>query len=212
MEFAFTSQTDSSITFSLEDTAGTLEVFPFHFRFEIEYSIHGDKLHVLYRVINKDDRPIYFSVGGHPAFKVPLEVGYQYSDYFLEFSEPENAGRWPVSREGFIEATPLPLLKNERRIPLSKELFYEDALVFKDLRSTKVQLLNSRSQRGLEFDFRGFPFLGIWAAKNADFVCIEPWCGIADSVNGNQQLQDKEGIVRLDTRERFERTWSARGF
>jgi len=212
MEFALTSQTDSSITLSLEDTAGTLEVFPFHFRFDIGYSILGDKLYVLYRVINRDNGPIYFSVGGHPAFKVPLEAGCKYGDYFLEFAEPENAGRWPISGDGLIEQTPLSLLKNERRILLSKELFYEDALVFKNLHSTKVQLLNSRSQRGLEFDFTGFPFLGIWAAKNADFVCIEPWCGIADSVNGNQHLQDKEGIVRLNTSEQFERTWSVRCF
>ncbi len=57
-------------------------------------------------------------------------------------------------------------------------------------------------------EFTGFPFLGIWAAKNADFVCIEPWCGIADSVNADQQLDHKEGINRLGPGESFERAWT----
>ncbi|MES2892210.1 MAG: aldose 1-epimerase family protein, partial [Bacteroidota bacterium] len=54
----------------------------------------------------------------------------------------------------------------------------------------------------------GFPFLGIWAAKGADFVCIEPWCGVADSVDSSQKIEEKEGIVRLEKSEKFERTWS----
>jgi galactose mutarotase-like enzyme len=57
-------------------------------------------------------------------------------------------------------------------------------------------------------DFPGFPFLGIWAAPNADFVCIEPWCGIADSVNTNQQLVEKEGINELEGGGVFQRTWT----
>ena len=58
-----------------------------------------------------------------------------------------------------------------------------------------------------EFDFTGFPYLGIWAVKDADFICIEPWCGIADSVNTNQQLTEKEGINILDSTDQFERSW-----
>jgi galactose mutarotase-like enzyme len=58
----------------------------------------------------------------------------------------------------------------------------------------------------------GFPFIGIWAAKNADFVCIEPWCGIADSVDSNQQLEHKEGINKLLAGEQFEQSWSASFF
>ena len=58
------------------------------------------------------------------------------------------------------------------------------------------------------FDFPGFPFLGIWAAKNADFLCVEPWCGIADEVGASQQLEEKEGINKLPAGETFTRTWT----
>jgi galactose mutarotase-like enzyme len=57
-------------------------------------------------------------------------------------------------------------------------------------------------------DFPGFPFLGLWAAPGGDFVCIEPWCGIADSVDSNQQYTDKEGIEQLQPGGIFERTWT----
>ena len=45
--------------------------------------------------------------------------------------------------------------------------------------------------------FPEFPFLGIWTQQNAPFICLEPWLGIADSQNTNQQIIDKEGIQIL---------------
>ena len=75
-----------------------------------------------------------------------------------------------------------------------------------------MTLVQGESNKIFEFDFTGFPYLGIWAAKNADFVCIEPWCGIADSVDSNQQLEHKEGINVLDSTDQFERTWKVKFF
>jgi len=50
--------------------------------------------------------------------------------------------------------------------------------------------------------------MGIWSAKDAPFVCIEPWCGIADSVNATGELRQKEGMNLLVPGEIFKRTWS----
>jgi galactose mutarotase-like enzyme len=80
--------------------------------------------------------------------------------------------------------------------------------VFKNLQSSGVILKSEKTNRQLKFDFKGFPYLGIWAAKDANFVCIEPWCGIADSENHNQELTKKEGIIALKVGEIFERTWT----
>ncbi|HEV3251954.1 MAG TPA: aldose 1-epimerase family protein, partial [Puia sp.] len=65
-----------------------------------------------------------------------------------------------------------------------------------------------KTERGIDLNFSGFPYLGIWAAPQADFVCIEPWCGIADAVDTDQQLIRKEGINRLAPDEIFERSWA----
>ena len=203
MEFAVSGQNSSSTSFTLVSDEDSLQKFPFPFRFEIVYTISNDELQVTYKVQNTGNSTMYFSVGGHPAFKVPLIPGSDYSDYYLEFNKKENAGRWPISPEGLIETNPEALLNNTQRLSLSKELFLKDAVVFKNLQSDSVSLLSSRSPHGLRFDFPGFPYLGIWAAKHADFVCIEPWCGIADSVNSNQQLKEKEGINTLPAGEVF---------
>lgn len=205
--FTLSASAASELCFTLESDAGTLQQFPFEFKFDIIYRLQQSRLTVTYRVQNTGNGDMYFSVGGHPAFKVPVVKGTDYNDYYLEFNEPEIASRWPISAEGLITTDAEPFLLHTNKLPLRKELFYRDALVFKNLRSDTVRLRSSKHDEGIEFNFSGFPYLGIWAAKDANFVCIEPWCGIADSVNSNQQLTDKEGINRLGPGLVFERSW-----
>ena len=209
MDFTVTDQSASSITFTLVRNDAMLEKYPFHFKFDIIYAINANQLHVTYRVVNKGEvnEKLYFSVGGHPAFRLPLLTGTNYNDYFLEFNRIETVGRWPITPKGLIGDGPTMIMQEENRLPLDKSLFYSDAIVLKNLKSDKVKLVCGKDGELFEFDFTGFPYLGIWAAKDADFVCIEPWCGIADSVHASQQLTDKEGIIALDSTDQFERTW-----
>lgn len=211
-EFELVNQSASSLSLSLKSNASTLENYPFAFELVVTYSLDQHYLGVTYTVKNEDEKTMLFSVGGHPAFKVPLVAGLAYEDYFLEFGTKETAGRWPISPEGLIDEPPVNVLDHENQLFLTKELFSKDALVFKNLLSDRVSLKTAKNQHGLTFYYPCFPFLGIWAAKNADFVCIEPWCGIADSVHSNQQLTDKEGIEALEPGERFERQWKVELF
>ena len=174
--------------------------------------VQDNSLRVSYHVSNISSADMFFSVGGHPAFKVPLIGGTFYEDYYLEFNEEETTPRWPISKDGLIEKIPQPLLHQTNMLPLTKELFLKDAIVLKKPTSSVVTLRSDKTAHGFDFDFGDFPYLGIWAAKNADFVCIEPWCGIADSVDTNQQLIDKEGINKLSSGEIFERSWVAAFF
>jgi galactose mutarotase-like enzyme len=208
MNFIVTEKDLTSLTLTLHDDESTVKVFPFHFSFSIKYAIRENELFVTYSILNKGQEIMYFSVGGHPAFKVPVSLDLKYEDYYLLFKKMETAGRWPISKEGLIESASTPLLNNTNRLPLTKELFYKDAIVFKHLQSDEVELKSDKDAAGLSFSFKDFPFLGIWAAKNADFICIEPWCGIADSVDSTQDLKAKEGIIALDAGNIFERTWS----
>jgi galactose mutarotase-like enzyme len=208
LQFAVDNQAADSVTFVLYDDEDTRKVFPFPFAFRICYTLYKNSLAVSYEVINTGKEELFFSLGAHPAFKLPLVKGTQYNDYYLEFDQPETAPRWPISPDGLIEKTPSPLLQNSRRIPLTKDLFQRDALVLKNLRSTIVELKSDKTPHSLRMDFPGFPYMGIWAAKNADFICLEPWCGIADSVDADQQLEHKEGINRLVPEEKFTRMWT----
>jgi galactose mutarotase-like enzyme len=205
--FTVTNQTATSISFELQSDQQTLSVYPFQFSFTLIYTLEQNKLSVTYVVKNNGSDEMFFSVGAHPAFKLPLADELAYDDYYLLFNKTENAGRWPISADGLIELAPSALLENTNRLPLTKSLFYKDAIVLKNLESDAVELKSDKHPLGFTFTFKGFPYLGIWAAKDADFICIEPWCGIADSVNSNQVLGDKEGIVKLAAGEDFQRSW-----
>ena len=208
-EFTLETQRTDYITFLLQSDEGTRAVYPFDFELRVGYRLVSNKLAVTYQIRNPSGSPMYFSFGGHPAFRVPLVPGTEYSDYYLEFDGIEETPRWPISKEGLIERKPEPLLQDTAILPLRKELFAKDALVLKHPITAGVTLRSGKSERGLRMDYPGFPFLGIWAAPNADFVCIEPWCGIADSVDSDQQLTKKEGICELEGGGIFQRTWTA---
>ena len=59
---------ENELVFAMEDTRETLEQYPFHFRFEIRYLLEKNTLKVLYSVKNKDEKTMYFGIGGHPGF------------------------------------------------------------------------------------------------------------------------------------------------
>jgi galactose mutarotase-like enzyme len=212
---------DDGISLILYSDEETLKVYPFEFEFRLVYELYANLLSVTYHVTNLGENDMYFSVGGHPAFAVPFEKGLTYEDFYLAFEHDENFQRWGLTEQGLILETPEPLFvakmiddelvaAETNQIPLTKDLFQQDALVFKGLQSTTVALKSDKTRHSLKFDFAGFPFLGIWAAKNADFVCIEPWCGIADSVTHTQELTEKEGINILASGDVFERAWAVK--
>ena len=205
--FSVENHTAEKVTFLLVSDEGSLKNYPFHFEFRLHYSLKDNTLGVTYDVKNTGIGDMYFSVGGHPAFQLPLVAQTDYTDYFIAFNEVETSGRYPLSKEGLLERTTHPFLENSDKIALNPALFYEDAVVLKHLKSTNMAILSDKTPHGLRMTFDGFPYFGIWAAKNAPFVCLEPWCGIADSVDTTQELTEKEGINKLEKNERFEQTW-----
>ncbi len=206
MNFEIESQSQNSVVFLLKNNIETEKVYPFEFELRLIYSLKANKIELKYQITNPDTKILLFSIGGHPAFKCPIENELNYDDYYLEFNQNENLERWPLNAEGLVLDIPSEISKNTNKLILTKELFYEDALVFKHLKSDCVTLKSQNSPKQLKFEFKNFPYLGIWAAKDADFVCIEPWCGIADSAETNQNLETKEGIVSLKSEGVFE--WS----
>lgn len=210
--FEVLKQTKTTVTFSLKANEESLKVYPFHFELQIKYELKKDVLNVTYIVSNFGEDVMYFSVGAHPAFKIPLTSNAVYDDYFLAFDSEDDFDHWPISPEGLIETKSLPLLIDSNKLKLTKRLFYGDALVLKNIPFKKISLHSTRDSYGLNFQCEGFPYFGIWAAKDADFVCLEPWCGVADSVNHDNNLEFKEGINKINTGESWKRTWTVQPF
>lgn len=194
--FSLLKQDPYSITFELNSDKASLKQYPFPFSLHIQYALKENDLIVFYRVINPAKEALYFSIGGHPAFNCPLKKGEKRSDYQLVFDKKETAATQRLAA-GIRNGIQVPVLKNKKNLQITDDLFAEDALVFQNLQSDKVSLQKGK-EKILSFDFKGFPYLGIWS-KNEDspFVCIEPWYGVADKQEHNQALKDKEGVIHL---------------
>lgn len=210
--YTVSEQSESSITFTLIANETTLKVYPFHFQFSVKYQVEGNKVSITYIVENTGTETLLFSVGAHPAFNVPLVKGTEFSDYYLSFDQSEVEGRYPIAADGLIAQKSTPLLENTNKLPLQNELFYNDALVFKNLRSTSISILSDKTSHGLKVQFHNFPYMGIWQPKDAPFLCIEPWCGLGDVEGTTSQLQEKEGINTSQPGEVFTRTWTVEVF
>jgi len=203
------SQSETEITFLLISNPELYEMYPFLFQFEITYTLKNNVLTVKHTIKNIDDKTLYFSVGGHPAFACPLFKDEDYTDYCLEFENIEDSETYLLNMEnGLITDKTKPIITNGRTINLHGELFNKDALIFKDLTSNKITLKHKTKGAVVSLKFEDFPYLGIWAKPNTPYVCIEPWHGFADIDTTNQRIEDKEGIIALKANSDFTASYS----
>lgn len=208
MEFKVVDVTNTSCSLSICSNQETLLKYPFHFDFVITYTIDNNLLFCKYKVVNKGNDEMYFSVGAHPAFNIPLTSNTQFEDWQLCFNEKENAPIYPLNKEGLLKTKGNTFFNETKVLKLTKELFYTDALVFKNLNSKEIKIESAKSDSSLTMHFEGFNYFGIWSAKNANFICLEPWLGVADSEDTKGILSEKEGINVLEPNNFFEASWN----
>lgn len=207
MNFQVLETTENSVLFCLKSKGKTLKLFPFHFNLRIRYTLEEKTVKVTYEVVNPFLEPLYFSVGGHPAFNCPLGEGEKRSDYQLVFDEKETVSTQELT-DGLRNGTTREILNQADSLPLTNDLFDNDALIFNDLKSSSVTLQKG-DEKKWTFHFEGFPYLGIWSkSSESPFVCIEPWFGIADSTAHNQDFKEKEGIIKLEPSKIFDCNYS----
>ena len=209
LEFAVEQPGPTQLTFRLSDTAATRAVYPFAFELAITYTLCGARLTVRWDVRNPAaDQPLLFSIGAHPALRCPLLPGEAFADYFFEFDHPLTLERHLLAG-GLRTGHTAPVLRDARELPLSYELFADDALVFRHEGFTGLTLRSRRSAHYVRFDFAGFPYLGLWTkGPGAGFVCVEPWHGVASPEGAPGELADKEGILTLAPGEAFAASYS----
>jgi len=200
-------QTDDSLLFSMKWDEELLKQYPFKFEIQTRFILKERVLQVQHTIFNHDAKTMYFSLGGHPAFNCPFCEDETYEDYFLEFEHSENASTYLLAPDNTISNNTELMLDGTKKLPLHSHLFDRDALIFKDLKSRSVNLNSRNNGKILTVNYDGFPYLGIWAKPKAPFVCIEPWLGIADTVDTDQHLINKEGIQSLASDKEFEASY-----
>lgn len=197
MEFSFDKKSEHQVIFELNETEETKANYPFNFKLLMAYTLMDNELVIEYFVRNQSDEVLPFSIGAHPAFAIEGN----FEEYSLQFNKEDSFETHHLENESFNGKTTLIETKNNS-ITLNYALFEKDALVFKQLKSNEV-VLKHQNKNILKVNFDHFPYLGIWTKLNAPFLCLEPWCGLADSKDHNGNLEDKEGINHLPAGEDF---------
>ena len=202
IEFELIDATENSAVFSIQSSKDTLKVYPFEFELQIIYTLDGNNLSIVYKVINNGKTAMPFSIGAHPAFALPNH----FENYAIAFEKEESLEYYLLENDLISNKTKKLEVQN-KQIPLTYELFKNDALIFKTLQSDSLTILENENPI-LRVYFEDFPSLGIWTKMNAPFLCIEPWFGYSDTNENSGNLFEKEGIQILESNATFHSKFS----
>lgn len=204
MEFTAGKITENTLELVLESNAETKTMYPFDFKFTVCFILGEKTLDTKFIVENTGSKTLYYGVGGHPGFRCPLGAE-RFEDWELVFECDEPLLATPVTPYATIadvksddEKTNIP--HNHGTLPLTRDLFAIEAVVFDNLKSRVVTLRDSISGKGVRVSYPDFPFIAFWtkAAEDAKLLCIEPWQGIAHIENEGYALKDKKGVLPLE--------------
>lgn len=194
--------------FLLTSTDETKKVYPYDFQLIITYILDENRINVKWEVKNPSDETIYFTIGGHPAFRFgkPEE---KKEDYILRFPGKEKLSYVLIDpREEAVDPTAVSELKLKQECcPVTEQLFEKDALIFDHTQIEEVWLCRKNGTPYVGVKAKGFPNFGIWSVKDAPFVCLEPWMGRCDNVGFDQELSQKENVNSVEAGESFEKEY-----
>ena len=220
-QFEVVEQSASSVTLQLKSTEETLKAYPYDFELKLIFSVDGDTLTQTYEVTNPGNVVLPFTLGAHPAFNIPIP-GVEASSldqYHLLFTRSWTSYGPSITDEGLCDyTTPQRLIVDSDTLPLSWELIdREKTITLEDVPDRRITLAAnveaSSEAHGIQMDFEGFDYLGIWsAAPGCPFVALEPWCGIADTVDCDGIFEHKPGIISLEPGQSIAKTLSIKVF
>ncbi|MFK7900551.1 MAG: aldose 1-epimerase family protein [Cyclobacteriaceae bacterium] len=205
-EFKVEKQSDESVTLLLRSSEVTKENYPFDFELRVTHSLNKNRLATRYEVTNTQTSEILFSIGGHPAYNCPLEKGHKRNEYAIRLDDAHEV-KSKLLDNGTIGSNEKKVLENGNTLPLFDDaIFDQDAIIFDPNPFRKATVLHTSTKKEyLSLHFQGFPSLGIWSKNSSSpFVCIEPWYGISDYHNHDQQLINKKGIISLEAGKVFD--------
>lgn len=198
------------LVLSLKENMETLSQYPFAFEYQIIYELAGDTLSISYQVNNTDTKSIYFGLGGHPGFHVPMEKSLKFEDFYLEFDSAEDTRAVVLSKDCFVTGKRIkfPLLDGKVLL-LKHSLFDNDAIVLTGM-SRGVTLKSQKSSREIYLKYPQMPYLGLWHMPRtcAPYVCIEPWLSLPSEAGTITAIEDKDDLICLFPGDIYTNTWS----
>lgn len=175
----------------LLDDAETHALYPFAFRFEVEFRLRKGALDNNLIVTNRDARPLPYACGLHPAFRWPLAGSTAEHAIIFETDEDPDV---PIIGPGGLFSKPIRRTPLEGdRLPLEPQMFARDALCFLNIKSRGLAFDNGAGAR-LKVTLDDFPHVGFWTLPPAPYLCIEPWTGHGDPEDFRGDLYEKPSM------------------
>lgn len=193
----------------MQDTPDTYIQYPYRFTYEICYRLSGSKLCITYHVENQDEKRMYFGIGGHPGFRVPIEEGLAFEDYYLQFPDTNGIQRVGMTSDCFVNGEREAFsFEQDGILPLSHSLFDDDAIIL-DQMPKQVSLFAGNGRKGIQVLFPQMRYLGLWHKPKSDapYICIEPWTSLPSRKNVVEDLAKQEDLVSLSPHEYYENQW-----
>lgn len=208
MEFDLISQSEKEIWLALTSSETVLKEYPFHFCLSIGYRLEGKKVEVTWKVENTDQKKMYFSIGGHPAFNCPIRADENQLDYQIAFDKKEMLINSLVASDGLLDEKREEIELQDGKLAITEHLFDRDALILEE-QVHKVAFVTPSGKEYVSVEFDA-PVVGIWspAGKCAPFICVEPWYGRCDRSNFSGTLAEREYGNELEPGEVFEQSYT----
>lgn len=210
MEMKLLSQRQDCLVLGLESSEETQKQYPFEFSLEIKWELKGKTLEITYRVHNQDTETMYFGIGGHPGFILPMENNLCFEDYVLDFGENAEPVRVDFSEDCFVTGEERPfVLRENRYLDMKHDLFDDDAIVLRGMPG-QVVLGGKNGHKAVKVQFPDMDYLGIWHWPRTEvpYVCIEPWSSLPSRKGRIEDLETQENLITLKPGEVYENKWS----
>ena len=203
IEFKLLYQAGWEAVFGLDQDSFPDGTYPWKFELRVRYRLEEKGLTAVLEVNNRDEEDIWYCLGFHTGFNCPLTAGEQFEDYYLEFPQQQEAGYrgYDTEKLEFDRTIEHPFPGADgKTIPLTRELFANDAIWFDRTPSRKVSLKSRAGEKGVEVMFPDFDTVAFWTTPGGDgtFLCIEPWNGSAVCSDEDDEFLHKNHLQKLE--------------
>lgn len=188
------------VSMRLQSDSVSLQQYPWHFELLVHFTLNDSGMNIRYEVINKDEKPMLFTIGSHPAFALNIKDPTELVNYAVTIDQSEPLQRYSLYDSGLLGTTAEPYANVIR---LSDTIFDDDALVFRDIKAKSIRLSHN-GETMLTVNTGGAPHLGIWSKPKAPFVCIEPWLGTCDFIDSDNRFENKSDLKTLEPGQTYE--------